>query len=225
MPHDPGNHFNCTHIAATLWSDTFAAEGASKTVRLKVPGMTASKGSSLDTHDQRVVLKSDGMASNWAQADPASDRSNKSSMICVLLAKTSISLTLPIRKRRCILIRCYGGCPSLRTSTVMTLDLPAAHPFVGIDRECPSRVGRCGECYGVSNEIYSQVGGNEGARRIFGSVHEGSQGAKLSEDSEEMILPRLRSPSLATCECSVMSEGSGIEQGSFENHVTTRFCL
>jgi hypothetical protein len=69
------------YIVSTLWSDTFAADGASKTVRLKVPGMTARIGSSLDTHDHWLVLKAGGMASNRASAEAAEDMISKVSIV------------------------------------------------------------------------------------------------------------------------------------------------
>jgi len=57
-------------MAATLLSDTSAAEGASHIVRLNLPGITARSGSSLDTHAHRSVLKPAGTASSWLSACP-----------------------------------------------------------------------------------------------------------------------------------------------------------
>jgi len=57
-------------MAATLLSDTSAAEGASHIVRLNLPGITARSGSSLDTHAHRSVLKPAGTASSWLNSGP-----------------------------------------------------------------------------------------------------------------------------------------------------------
>jgi hypothetical protein len=50
-------------------------------VRLKVPGITAKLGSSLDTHDQRLLLKPAGMPSSWPNAEHASERRTSPSSI------------------------------------------------------------------------------------------------------------------------------------------------
>lgn len=60
-----------THITVTLWLDTLAADGASNTVRLNAPGMTARIGFSFDTYVHWLVLNVDGMAFNCASAEAA----------------------------------------------------------------------------------------------------------------------------------------------------------
>lgn len=53
-----------THMAATLPSWTWAADGASKPERLNWPGITAKREFSLDTHAHRLPLNPEGIASS-----------------------------------------------------------------------------------------------------------------------------------------------------------------